>query len=44
MGGLDGSLVLFQFTPAQTSKKVIRYHFRSRDVPPVQESAFLAES
>jgi hypothetical protein len=34
MGGLDGSLVLFQFTPAQTSKKVIRYHFRSRDVPP----------
>jgi hypothetical protein len=34
MGGLDGSLVHPQLIPAQTSKKVIRYHFRSRDVPP----------
>jgi hypothetical protein len=32
MGGLDGSLVHPQLIPAQTSKKVIRCHFRSRDV------------
>jgi hypothetical protein len=32
MGGLDGSLVHPQLIPAQTSKKVIRCHCRSRDV------------